>query len=717
MAVTAKFQADFSSFSDAVEKAEVQLREFEGGAGKVESALTRMSNNFSGVKIIQDATLMAAAVDKVGGVSTLTEKELAKVSATAQEAAAKLTALGQTVPQGIQKIADASKEASGRFSEMHSIVSELAGAFGIAFSAEAIIAFTKETIESTARLEDLALATGITTDGLQRMSFVAKEFGIDTEQMTRGVEQLSAKLAGGDKNATTAVEMLGLNVKTLIALGPQEAFIQIAEAAGRIDDPMTKGAIAADLFGGRLAKQLLPILGDLRQKMQEVPKDSIISDANITKAHDFEVALDHATVSLKAHVASIFGAVSSYNRWLESGTGLSGFLDMLHGKTPAVTKDTSEHQAAVEGAANATIHLTETVKDRIAAEAKEAEELKKFTEAMVEINSAGMGWRGTLDTINGSVAEAIKFYLEAGVAQDKLAAAYGLTASQIKAVASEMKDENEQLKIQAAATLEVTKLWDEFNDIASQGGTAFDKQVAAIDRWALDLEAKAQKAGTDTAAFYDALTSLWNAKLKQASDAATAALAKTSSVAIQSFDAMNTSVMGIATSFDGWNKSIMAVDASLKSVAKNRAALDAGNTIDIGTAAQDPRIMAFLKEGWSLKNAEALKLGEDWGFSPHVFDPLGNPESLPSPKERVPGYAGGVTNAPGGWSIVGEKGPERMYVPKGASILPNGSGGQSVNVVINLSALTPGDARVREQLRATVESVVVDSLKSRVSLT
>jgi SLT domain-containing protein len=35
------------------------------------------------------------------------------------------------------------------------------------------------------------------------------------------------------------------------------------------------------------------------------------------------------------------------------------------------------------------------------------------------------------------------------------------------------------------------------------------------------------------------------------------------------------------------------------------------------------------------------------------------------------GYAGGVTNAPGGWSIVGERGPEAMYVPKGSSIVPN----------------------------------------------
>ncbi|MGY3581565.1 hypothetical protein ACVIGB_000363 [Bradyrhizobium sp. USDA 4341] len=37
-----------------------------------------------------------------------------------------------------------------------------------------------------------------------------------------------------------------------------------------------------------------------------------------------------------------------------------------------------------------------------------------------------------------------------------------------------------------------------------------------------------------------------------------------------------------------------------------------------------------------------------------------------------PMFANGTGSAPGGWSIIGERGPELMNVPKGASILPNG---------------------------------------------
>ena len=106
MAISARFSADFSSFNDAVQKAEIELRGFEGAAGKVESALSRMTDNFSGRKIITDATLMAQAVENVGGVTKLTAAELAKVGASAQEAAAKFRAWGQEVPPKIQAIAD-----------------------------------------------------------------------------------------------------------------------------------------------------------------------------------------------------------------------------------------------------------------------------------------------------------------------------------------------------------------------------------------------------------------------------------------------------------------------------------------------------------------------------------------------------------------------------------------------------------------------------------
>lgn len=111
MALTGTFLADFTQFTSAVSKAEVSLKSFEGNAGKVGTALDKASNSLSGVKIVQQATIAAEAVERIGGVSKLTEKELERLGSTAAEAVAKMRALGHEVPQGIQKIADAAEAA------------------------------------------------------------------------------------------------------------------------------------------------------------------------------------------------------------------------------------------------------------------------------------------------------------------------------------------------------------------------------------------------------------------------------------------------------------------------------------------------------------------------------------------------------------------------------------------------------------------------------
>jgi hypothetical protein len=89
---------------------------------------------------------------------------------------------------------------------------------------------------------------------------------------------------------------------------------------------------------------------------------------------------------------------------------------------------------------------------------------KPFRDAMGELNSVGAGWKGTLDTIDGTVVEGIKFYLQAGVSQKALAEAYGLTDAQVKAVASALRDEADATRQATADTAQLTKAQSDFND-------------------------------------------------------------------------------------------------------------------------------------------------------------------------------------------------------------------------------------------------------------
>lgn len=144
---------------------------------------------------------------------------------------------------------------------------------------------------------------------------------------------------------------------------------------------------------------------------------------------------------------------------------------------------------AIERGAAATITYTEALKfndawqktrlGTFAADAAQmklnAEEQKKLNiEAerwgliMAELNSAGGNWAKTLEGMNGTVVEAVKFYLQAGVSQGTLAQAYALTATQVKAVATAMSEE-----------LAMAKVLNDFITTASANQAALDARAMA----------------------------------------------------------------------------------------------------------------------------------------------------------------------------------------------------------------------------------------------
>jgi hypothetical protein len=278
-------------------------------------------------------------------------------------------------------------------------------------------------------------------------------------------------------------------------------------------------------------------------------------------------------------------------------------------------------------------------------------------------------------------------------------------------LATEVKAKEEAAALERKAVLETTKLWDEYYALrVAHGGTTNEAAIAQIQRWAADTEAAAKKAGTATKAFYDALEA--DTKEKLAGVGVNWDLWKTKSIAalqevadneLRTLDAMTRSgefhrdeIEKQRKKYDeardaatGYGKEAVAAQHAAADAAKKhteelerqktaidaakKANLDMGNTLDVPTAARDPEIMALLHSGWSLENAEAIKRARLYGFTPQLYSPKGDPETSPDPSERVPGYATGVRNAPGGWAMVGERGPEPMYVPQGANIYPSGT--------------------------------------------
>jgi len=278
MALSATFKADFSSFYDAVDKADKKIVDFGAGADQVGKKLGRMTDDFSGKKLIQEATLMAQAVEDVGGVSTLTEKQLQKLGASTNEAVEKMKLLGMDVPKNLQAIADKTKDANTQTSAWKDTILKVGSAIGLAFSVDAIKGFVVGIFDMAGKVQDLSDKLGVSTQAVQGWSFAAEQTGASMEDIGKAVIAMSQKISGGDKSAVGALTELGLKFRDIEAMAPEEAFNAIAAAIADVPNPMDQARIAMELFG-KAGVELLPaIRADLVGIADAAPKmrDAVI---------------------------------------------------------------------------------------------------------------------------------------------------------------------------------------------------------------------------------------------------------------------------------------------------------------------------------------------------------------------------------------------------------------------------------------------------------
>ncbi len=306
MAVTAKFLADFSSFQDAVQKAEVQLRSMETGAGKVETSLNKMVDALSGRKLIQDATLSAEAVERIGGVTKLTSAELQRLGAQAQEAAAKLKAMGQDVPQNLQNIADAAKKAEGGFAGIGSSVLKMAGSLGIGLSVGAIVSFGKSVFDTASNIHDMAEKLGISVEAVQGFKFASEQAGSSLDAVGIAINKMNANLSGGDKSTIAALGKAGLEFQSIRNMKPEDAFLAIADAIQKMPDPMEQSEVALKLFG-KSASELLPAIKEgFRAASDGADKMSTETVNSLERAQDAWGKLaDKVTIATGTIIANI----------------------------------------------------------------------------------------------------------------------------------------------------------------------------------------------------------------------------------------------------------------------------------------------------------------------------------------------------------------------------------------------------------------------------
>jgi hypothetical protein len=622
------------------------------------AAMSKLASSFSGDRLIQSAQNTVAAVNAIGGATKLSGVEQERVNTLLEKALEKYRALGQQAPAGMQQLADATRradDAGQSWSSMLGKASGLLSALGIGITVSALVNFAKGLLADADALVKLRDKTGISIEGLQAMRIAGDDAGVSLDSMTAAVNMLQKRLGGDDASANAALKDLGINIAAFKALDGSAQMAMLSDAVRGMNDPLRVASDLSALFGKSWADQL-PALkrgfdevrdGTAQMSTQSAEAidawgDSAAATWRSMKANFGEAIADILTLSLSAtrqlesdidRIAAAADKAAPKVKGL-AAPGLPADLDAINAKFDAQAKIINERMTPAAVAHRA---------------------------AMVELNAVGVGWNGTLDTIDGTVVEAIKHYLDAGVSQGTLATAYGLTAVQIKAVSTAMSEE-----------LATAKVLADF------------KSTAAAHQAVLD--AKAMK-GVD-----DMIAAMF--KKKQADR-----------------DFLDTELK-IALAQDAANLAMGNAPAAIKPIkpALDEATQAAGVFMQqLTMLVTDPNTAGFFGLDAKGSVAQTLFGGGHSGLSPEMAAAMAagqfiNTAGVGSVQRRA---SGGPVSS-GAPYIVGERGPE-MFVPgSSGSIVANGGGGTTIvnNFYITQPLGTP-DAIAR-----AVGPAVIASLKN-----
>jgi len=488
------------------------------------AAAEKMAKSLGGDNLIRAAHNMAAAIGEIANVSKLTQAEQGRVNTLMEKAIEKYRLLGKEAPQAMRDIAAATRqveEPSQRLDGwLGSLSSHILATTAGFISAQAILGavgtgvralsgFVADSVKSYAAAEtaqvkltaalraqgtatpqtiaaynDLATQFQHTTvysdDLINSMQGLLVEVGNVMPAQMKGALQASADLASG----------LGIDLETATTLVAKAASGH-TETLGRYGITVDQAALKTEgfdavlqainrQFGGQAAAQVDTYAGSIQKmanawdNVKEAVGKAIVTDPLVTnllgKVAD---AADAADSSISGTSLALVNLSKYVDDVLPGIGGLIRKYELL-----AIAQNALKHppQDIVLTAQPFKDFGPELPQDFYLQKAKEREEaqkkineaLAKYRETVASVIAIHDTYQQTIDTIDGSVAEGIKYYLQRGASVHDLAVMYGLLDTQVEAVKQQMTAEAELAKKLAAVENVAAGNLKNFGDIGQQ---------------------------------------------------------------------------------------------------------------------------------------------------------------------------------------------------------------------------------------------------------
>lgn len=140
----------------------------------------------------------------------------------------------------------------------------------------AIYKIGKTSAEAGGKIQDLADRLGLTAEEVQRYDYIAMQSGLTTEELSKSVaksrDAIGTALTGTSNTATQALQTLFGDLSQI----PKESeagFTAIIEKLSQVEDSTLQAYYANEIFGERLATNLLPMINNGSVKLDQLNEE------------------------------------------------------------------------------------------------------------------------------------------------------------------------------------------------------------------------------------------------------------------------------------------------------------------------------------------------------------------------------------------------------------------------------------------------------------
>ncbi|MBP2655412.1 MAG: hypothetical protein H6Q73_2981 [Firmicutes bacterium] len=195
-----------------------------------------------------------------------------------------------------QNAADKFKKSSSEAFKAASITAGVATAAVTGYYASAM-KLANGVMEHAKHAQTAAKITGVSAEWYEKMSYVAKAAGINIENFDKSLAKMTINLGEakqGNKEMITTFAKLGISVKELQGMKPEQAFLRVAQGLNGITDAAVRTDLARKVFG-KVGTSMIPLTKMSIEQIRALEKEAkhmgiVLNDSALEQAKTYRLA-------------------------------------------------------------------------------------------------------------------------------------------------------------------------------------------------------------------------------------------------------------------------------------------------------------------------------------------------------------------------------------------------------------------------------------------